>query len=102
MRLVNVVLVLGSERLYSDMLRKFEGTKASTEEPVTVVKLAKSGGCVDRDETYMKQVRQAQIREYFFGDDKRALSPHTQLVDFSQAAVYKVYEGERGISQHAP
>ncbi|KAI9842178.1 MAG: Cleavage polyadenylation factor subunit clp1 [Thelocarpon superellum] len=89
---VNVLLVLGSERLYSDMLRRFGGTKTSTDESITVLKLSKSGGCVDRDEAYMKQARQAQVREYFFGDAKRTLSPHTQQVDFSQVHILKIRE----------
>ncbi|KAI9795657.1 MAG: Cleavage polyadenylation factor subunit clp1 [Piccolia ochrophora] len=89
---VNVLLVLGSERLYSDMHRRFDSHTTSTDEKTTVVKLAKSGGCVDRDEEYMKLARQAQIREYFFGDAKRTLSPHTQQVDFHQLTVYKIHE----------
>ncbi|KAI9821526.1 MAG: Cleavage polyadenylation factor subunit clp1 [Phylliscum demangeonii] len=90
---VNVIVVLGSERLWSDMLRRFDGRLASTSEAITVVKVAKSGGCVDRDEPYLKQQRQAQIRDYFFGDDyKRTLSPHTQLVDWSQLVIYKIHQ----------
>lgn len=76
------------------MVRRFDGNKTSTEEFITVVKLAKSGGCVDRDEAYLKQVRQVQIREYFFGDAKRTLSPHTQIIDFSQITIYKIHQGE--------
>ncbi len=86
-------MVLGNERLYSDMVRRFEGSSASTDEAIRVVKLARSGGCVDRDEEYMKQLRQVQIREYFFGDAKRTLSPHTQQLDFSQVATFKIHEG---------
>lgn len=80
------------------MVRQFEGNKISTEETITVVKLAKSGGCVDRDEAYLKQVRQVQIREYFFGDAKRTLSPHTQTIDFGQITIYKIHQG----SYHGP
>jgi polyribonucleotide 5'-hydroxyl-kinase len=89
---VNILLVLGSERLYSDMLRRFDGTKTSNDEDITVIKLSKSGGCVDRDEGFLKQVRQASIREYFFGEPNRTLSPHTQQVDFGQLLVYKITE----------
>ncbi|KAI4134124.1 MAG: hypothetical protein LQ347_001783 [Umbilicaria vellea] len=89
---INVIIVLGSERLSSDMLRKFNGQKTSTDDTITVIKLDKSGGCVDRDEAYLKQYRQAQIREYFFGDSKITLSPHTQQVDFNQVTIYKVAE----------
>ncbi|KAI9753918.1 MAG: NADPH:quinone reductase [Chaenotheca gracillima] len=89
---VNVLLVLGSERLYSDMLRRFDGSKISTEETISVVKLAKSGGCVDRDESYMQQARHAQLKEYFFGDPKRPLSPYSQLVDFASLTIFRVLE----------
>ncbi len=100
--LANVILVLGSERLYSEMVRRFDGTRASTDEVIRVVKLAKSGGCVDRDEAYMKQLRQAQIRDYFFGDAKRTLSPHTQIVAFSQLVIYKVHQGKKGEKRTPP
>ena len=81
-------MTLGSERLYSDMARRFPSTSG-----MTVLKVPKSGGCVERDEEFMMQSRQAQVRNYFFGDAKRTLSPHTQVVDFSQLAIYSVREG---------
>lgn len=80
------------------MVRRFDGKKASTEEPITVVKVTKSGGCVDRDDAYLQQVRQVQIREYFFGDAKRTLSPHTQVIDFSHVTIYKIHEGRYSLS----
>lgn len=61
---------------------------------MVVIKLDKSGGCVDRDESYMKQFRHAQVREYFFGDAKTTLSPHTQQLDFDQLSIYKVAESQ--------
>lgn len=62
------------------------------EEPIAIVKLDKSGGCVDRDAAYMRQLRQAQIYEYFFGRGSITLSPYSQFVDFSQMAIYKVLD----------
>jgi len=75
-------------------MRRFSAHRTSAGEPISVVKLDKSGGCVDRDEGYLQQYRQAQIREYFFGDAKSTLSPHTQQVDFDQMSVYKLAECE--------
>lgn len=89
-----MVVVLGSERLYSDMLRRFNGQTTSADESITVIKLDKSGGCVDRDESFLQQLRHAQIRKYFFGDAKSTLSPHTQQLDFSQVCIYKLAECE--------
>lgn len=89
-----MVVVLGSERLYSDMMRRFNGQKTSGGALITVIKLDKSGGCVDRDNGYRQQFRQAQIREYFFGNANNTLSPHTQQVDFSQLSIYKLADCE--------
>ena len=86
------MIILGSERLYSDLSRRFSTQKTGTGESISVVKLDKSGGCVDRDEEYQRQFRQAQVREYFFGDGKSTLSPHAQQVDFSQLSIYKIAE----------
>ena len=92
--LVNVLVVLGSERLYSDLLRRFNAQNTVAGETIAVVKVDKSGGCVDRDEAYLQQFRQSQIREYFFGDANNTLSPHTQQIDFNQLTIYKLAERE--------
>lgn len=73
------------------MLRRF-GTASTAGAAITVLKLDKSGGCVDRDEAYMHALRQAQVREYFFGTRARTLSPHTQTVDFAGVTVYRLAE----------
>lgn len=95
---VNIILVLGSERLHSEMLRRFSTHKTDNGEAITLVRLDKSGGCVDRDDAFMQQMREATIKEYFFGDAKRTLSPHTQVVNFDELSIYKVKEGIQYIS----
>ncbi|KAF2838708.1 Clp1-domain-containing protein [Patellaria atrata CBS 101060] len=87
---VNVLLVLGSERLYSDMTRRFSPTPSDSTDPVHVIKLPKSGGCVQRDETYMKTLRHHQIRAYFFGHGNTTLSPYTQMVDFASLSIFRI------------
>jgi polyribonucleotide 5'-hydroxyl-kinase len=75
------------------MAKRFDGHPAGTTPgTITVLKLEKSGGCVDRDETYMQQLQHAQIKAYFFGDARRTLSPHTQTVDFNAITVFKITE----------
>lgn len=77
-----------------------------SDERISVVKLSKSGGCVDRDANFMKAVRESQIRSYFFGSavpsmasaalslsassssTKITLSPHAQQLDFDSVALY--------------
>ena len=72
---------------------------AASDERISVVKLSKSGGCVDRDAAFMKGVRESQIRSYFFGNPipstassttNVTLSPHAQQLDFNSMAVYNV------------
>ncbi|KAI9649677.1 Cleavage polyadenylation factor subunit clp1 [Ciborinia camelliae] len=87
---VNIILVLGSERLHSDMIRRFSTHKTDSGEVINIVKLDKSGGCVDRDDAFMQQMRDATIKEYFFGDTKRTLSPHTQVVNFDELSIFKI------------
>lgn len=86
---VDVLVVLGSERLYSDMARRYEDRQGT----VTIVKLAKSGGCVDRDEAFMRTARETAIREYFFGEPKRTLSPYTLTVGLNEVNLWRVGEG---------
>lgn len=85
---INVLLVLGSERLYSDMVRRFANPR-SAEETVHIHRIQTTGGAVARDESVMRQVRQQQIKSYFFGDSKTNLNPHAQWWDFSELSMYK-------------
>ncbi len=85
--------MIGSERLHSEMQRRFSAYKTSSNETITLVKLDKSGGCVDRDETFMQKAREASLREYFFGDLKTTLSPHTQQLGYDDILIYKIGDG---------
>ena len=71
-------------------------SRSSTTDPseaVTVLRLDKSGGCVDRTEEYMKLLRSAQIKEYFFGrGEELPLSPFSQTADLSDLHLFKINE----------
>ncbi|KAL4794498.1 hypothetical protein BDV19DRAFT_364693 [Aspergillus venezuelensis] len=108
---ITTILVIGSERLYSLMMKNYDNkpsssaSAAASDERISVVKLSKSGGCVDRDAGFMKNVRESQIRTYFFGNPVPTtassalsvsssttttvtLSPHAQQLDFANIALY--------------
>ncbi|KAI1330953.1 Pre-mRNA cleavage complex II protein Clp1-domain-containing protein [Xylariaceae sp. FL0255] len=89
---VNIVVVLGSERVNSEMQKRFAGQTTTVGETVTVVGLDKSGGVIEREPSFMQQIREAAIREYFFGDAKMTLSPFTQQVDFAAVSIWRVNE----------
>jgi polyribonucleotide 5'-hydroxyl-kinase len=97
---VSNIVVLGSERQYSDMTKRFDGklvSSSSAGEAIAVIKLPKSGGCVDRDEGFMKSLRAAQVKAYFFGtpdlSNGVALSPRQQQVEFRQLSVWRLKGG---------
>ena len=95
---ISAIICLGSERLYSDMVKRYDGklssSAASAGETISVIKLSKSGGCVDRDEAFMKAFRAAQIRYYFYGNERLsngvALQPRQTQVDFAALSVYRL------------
>ncbi|OJD20911.1 mRNA cleavage and polyadenylation factor Clp1, partial [Blastomyces percursus] len=122
---VTTILVLGSERLYSSMVKHYDNKAISTStsttsaaaagtatpsplDRISVVKVTKSGGSVDRDASFMKCVRDSQIRSYFFGNPIPStassalslsatssgttitLSPHAQQLDFDAFSIYTI------------
>lgn len=60
---------------------------------INVIRLDKSGGSIDRTESYMKHFRQSQIRQYFYGIINMSLNPFTQLVGFDEVTIYRINDG---------
>ncbi|OAQ87464.1 mRNA cleavage and polyadenylation factor IA/II complex [Purpureocillium lilacinum] len=87
---INIVVVLGSTPLHAELGRRFASERTSLGEPIQVVGLDQSDGVVERDESFAEHVREQIIKEYFFGDAKRTLSPQIQQVDFDSLIIYKV------------
>jgi polyribonucleotide 5'-hydroxyl-kinase len=97
---VNCIICIGSERLYSDMLKRFDTqpvaishSTSNAQETISVIKTSKSGGCVDRDAAFMTAFRAAQIKSYFYGNPRLSngisLQPRQQQVDFSSLTVWQ-------------
>ncbi|KAK0620486.1 Pre-mRNA cleavage complex II protein Clp1-domain-containing protein [Immersiella caudata] len=86
---VNIVIVLGSPQLSEDLQRRLADEKTPLGEPIYVVPLERSDGVAERDGQFMRATRDAAIKEFFFGDAKRTLSPSTQSVGFDDVAIFK-------------
>ncbi|KAI8381040.1 Pre-mRNA cleavage complex II protein Clp1-domain-containing protein [Radiomyces spectabilis] len=84
---VNVVIVLGHERLYSDMTRILKDRSS-----ISVIKLTKSGGVVERDRQFKTQLQRAKIQEYFYGTPKCELFPYSMLINMSDVSIWRVGE----------
>jgi polyribonucleotide 5'-hydroxyl-kinase len=70
-----------------------ENEKTAHGEAVTTLLLDRSEGVAERDKDFMKFTREAAIKEYFFGDAKRTLSPFTQSIGFDDVAIFKASDG---------
>lgn len=98
----DVVLVVGQERLYSQLRQHLGPAATGTSGGVVqVVKLPKSGGVVTRTPPLRKAARTGRVREYFYGQ-KGDLQPHSSTVPFSQLHVYRVGGGPRAPSSALP
>ncbi|EPQ29518.1 uncharacterized protein PFL1_02737 [Pseudozyma flocculosa PF-1] len=73
---VDTIVILGHEKLNIEMTRMFGSGAAPSRVPgtdgiplprVNVIKLPKSGGVVDLDDTYKQRLRALQVRNYFYG-----------------------------------
>ncbi|EEU41273.1 uncharacterized protein NECHADRAFT_95340 [Fusarium vanettenii 77-13-4] len=89
---INVVIVVGSSHISGELTKRFGSERTSLGEPISVVPMDKSDGVVERDEMFMQHAREAAIKEYFFGDSRRTLSPLIQQVDFDNVVVYHTPE----------
>ena len=92
---INVVLVLGHDRLYSMLGKEFKQKAQQMEEgsaPRTVpklIKLPRSGGVVSRDAAFRRASRSSCIRRYFYGNNN-ALSPCLIDVSLSDIQLHKL------------
>jgi polyribonucleotide 5'-hydroxyl-kinase len=81
---VNIILILAAaDKVFHEIKNRFGST-------ISVLRIDKSGGCVDRDENYMRELRQSQVRQYFYGHGSMSLTPFSQFLDFNQVAIYRI------------
>lgn len=73
---INVVLVLGHDRLYSTLKNTIrttlndgvDGNANSSKHDIHVIKVPRSGGVVSRDNQYLRQCRSRAVKRYFYGN----------------------------------
>ncbi|OBZ65730.1 mRNA cleavage and polyadenylation factor CLP1 [Grifola frondosa] len=104
---INVILVVGHEKLNVEMQRTYGNRMA-------VVKIPKSGGVVELDASYRERVHRYQLHNYMYGqlieppaglattaylqageqtpDLTQHLSPSSSIVSFSDLMIYRIGE----------
>ena len=92
---IDVILVLGEDRLYESLRSHFPET-------TTIVKLPRSSGVVTRDARIRRTSRSSRIREYFYGPPNLEkvgeevpplLAPGNIQLSFDDVEIYKVTGG---------
>jgi len=105
---VNTVVVVGHERLHVEMQRLF-GTHVSPNPTVSVIKVPKSGGVVELDQSYRERIHAHQLRTYFYGTPTylpkgmkesdlgsegavvdTTLAPYSSVVSFDDLVIYRI------------
>ena len=95
-------MVIGHEKLTIDLTRLFPS--------VRIIRIPKSGGAVDLDDTYRQVAHAAQVRGYFYGEPslpkaleglvgrmvarEGGLSPYSFQIGWEKLTVLRVGEGE--------
>ena len=81
---INVVLVLGHDRLYSMLGSHFKKKETGGPAP-KLIKLPRNGGAVSRDASFRTASRSECIKQYFYGNAKRnnLTTPTPQQYQFS-------------------
>ncbi|UJO20671.1 mRNA cleavage and polyadenylation factor CLP1 [Fulvia fulva] len=92
---INMVLTLGSERLTADLTRKLSTQK--DDDPITVLRITKPSGAVERDSTFLKTLRTQQLRHYVFGSATETLAPHTHTIKFDNVDLFRVKSGTASV-----
>ena len=100
---IELVLVLGHDRLYSKLNKELSSSDCNSSRKglrlasnpnssIVTVKLPRSGGATDRDSTVRKNVRAHLTSKYFYGDplNNINLSPMEQNINFSEIDLYQL------------
>ena len=87
---IDVVLVLGHDRLYSMLgthfKKAFEDGAASSRRRPKLIKLPRSGGVSERDKSFRNASRSRCIRRYFYGDPPSSPKPSSATDGSSSAS----------------
>ena len=69
---------------------------------IAVIKLAKSGGVVERDSAFRRHTQNQKIREYFYGTSKSELAPYSTMINYHDIEILRVGEGSLAPSSALP
>ncbi|KAK6200491.1 protein CLP1 [Scheffersomyces amazonensis] len=83
---VNIIVVMGNERLLNDLKKKF---KHKLDSQLQVIKVPISGGIAEVDDSFIRRSQEETIKEYFNGNYKTRLSPFKTDIDAKDLTIFK-------------
>lgn len=93
---INVLLVVGNERLHVEMSKLM-----STNKTVTVIRVPKNGGASPAEASYKRRLQAAQIRSYFYGGPSislGSLAPHSMSIRYDVLSCNRVGEETQSLA----
>jgi polyribonucleotide 5'-hydroxyl-kinase len=94
---VNVIFVIGSERLHSTIVKSFGNVSMD----LSVLKLSLSGGFVKLDSAFRKAEFQRQVRSYFYGR-RDEYTPFSNTRSYDSIKMYRLGEDALAPSSALP
>ncbi|RKP03872.1 hypothetical protein CXG81DRAFT_9008 [Caulochytrium protostelioides] len=115
---VNILVVMGQERLYSELKRKLAPNESTSKSSaaaarkakgaaappasVTVLKMALSGATVTREATARQREADAAVRRYFYGTAANPLTPFTFTMNYKAMRVRLLGQGVQAPASAMP
>lgn len=84
---VNFIVVIGNERLLIDLRKRFKHKVSNS--MLDFIKISRSGGTLDLDDSFIRQTQQECVQQYFYGNFRNRLSPFTIEVDINDYVIYR-------------
>lgn len=87
---MNTIFVISHERLYSDLKKQYQ-----QEGNINVIKVPKSGGVVNRDKAFRRQMQMQKIKDYFYGTPntflgRADLNPYSLIIPFHVVDIRRI------------
>lgn len=83
---MTMIVVLGNERLFSTLKRRFEGLSSSAP---TLINVPRSPGHISRDAVFRRFESFQRIREYFYGRNEE-FYPYAATLAFSDVTLWRI------------
>ncbi|KAJ2607257.1 Cleavage polyadenylation factor subunit clp1 [Coemansia sp. RSA 1365] len=87
---ITALLVVGNERMHSVLAARFGGNDSTKPGSVTVLKLPRSGGAVDRSPFMRQQLGARAVQRYFYGVGKERVTSFSTVVAFDDLCILRV------------